>query len=279
MNPRDRIIAYLSTQRSRIESSTVDNVVKDVKLSVFYGMSPISDADIRTIVVQWATFNAVGLLTKQGDPDPSSNPGTPSPGPAPTNSDSDFKDAVNQAIKIAHSIPILVQDVKIPGNIKVSVTGATKSLKSPAGEVGISVSWTGTVKLNVDSGPFHFEGSVSDSSWGLTLSMPRKTYVPDMSKYGQVFSKGLTAAGQIVDATRSFNNISDVKNVVSLITPHVSDAVTAVQEVSAIAKTPTEGGASFGFSVGSPTPGPGETGIPGGVQFQVVFTYVFGSKR
>jgi hypothetical protein len=60
VNPKDRVIAYLNQRKSTIESSTVDQVVKDVKLSVFYGFNTMSDDEIRTIVVQWASFNAVG---------------------------------------------------------------------------------------------------------------------------------------------------------------------------------------------------------------------------
>ena len=49
----------------------------------------------------------------------------------------------------------------------------------------------------------------------------------------------------------------------------------AVEAASGIAKASKTGGASFGFKFGSPDPGPGEPGIPKGVQGSIVFTYVF----
>ena len=66
MKPEDRILAYLFAHQASLQytGATVDSIVKDVKLFVFYGMSPISDDAIRQIVVQWGTFHAVGLLLK-----------------------------------------------------------------------------------------------------------------------------------------------------------------------------------------------------------------------
>jgi hypothetical protein len=80
MKPEDGITAYLFAHKASVEFSTIDLVVKDVKLGVFYGMSPISDDEIRKVVVQWATINAVGLLIRQpsGGSSVSTGPGTPS---------------------------------------------------------------------------------------------------------------------------------------------------------------------------------------------------------
>jgi hypothetical protein len=49
----------------------------------------------------------------------------------------------------------------------------------------------------------------------------------------------------------------------------------AGEAASGIAAGPKDGGISFGFKVGSPQPGPGQQGIPGGVEGSVVFTWVF----
>ena len=79
----------------------------------------------------------------------------------------------------------------------------------------------------------------------------------------------------MADATRSFSNISDAGKIGALIKPHAAAVQDAVDAASGIAKASKQGGASFGFKVGSPEPGPGEEGIPRGVQGSVVFTYVF----
>jgi hypothetical protein len=143
------------------------------------------------------------------------------------------------------------------------------------GTVGLGVSWTGTLKFNADSGPFHFEGTLAKDKWEMTLSIPRDTYIPDVSAAAQPFSKGLQAAGKIAEATRSLNNLNDVPKVAALIKPHVAAVEDAVEAVSGIAKAPKKGGMSFGFKIGSPDPLPGQQGIPGGAQGQVVFTWVF----
>src|SRR5205807_1281972 len=128
---------------------------------------------------------------------------------------------------------------------------------------------------DAESGPFHFSGNLSKDKWEITLSFPQDTYIPDLSSVGKVFREGEKAVGKMADATRSFNNISDAGKVGALIKPNVAAVQDAVEAVSGIAKAPKKGGASFGFKLGSPEPGPGQQGMPGGVQVSAVFTYVF----
>jgi hypothetical protein len=270
VNPKDRITAYLSAHKSTIESfSNVDKVVKDVKVSVFYGMSPISDDEIRTIVVQWAMFYAPGLLIAQ----PAAGPPAPTPGSSSGNPDSDLVDAVKKAVTTIND-GVTIGD-KDANNINIGVTGLTANLKSSSSEASLGISWSGTLKLEAANGPFHFEGTLAKDKWEISLSFPSDTYIPDLSTLGKVFSEGEKSIGKMADATRSFNNISDVGKVGALIKPNVSAVQDAVDAVSGIAKAPKKGGMSFGFKIGSPDPGPGQQGMPGGVQGQVVFTYVF----
>jgi hypothetical protein len=49
----------------------------------------------------------------------------------------------------------------------------------------------------------------------------------------------------------------------------------AVEAAAGLAKADKKGGPSFGFKLGSPEPGPGEQGMPKGVQETLVFTYHF----
>ena len=139
----------------------------------------------------------------------------------------------------------------------------------------LGISWTGTLKLDAESGPFHFSGTLSKDKWEITLSLPQDTYIPNLSTLGTVFTEGEKAIGKMADATRSFNNIGDAAKVGALIKPHVAAIEDAVDAVSGIAKAPRKGGASFGFKLGSPDPGPGQQGMPGGFQAMAVFTYVF----
>ena len=109
----------------------------------------------------------------------------------------------------------------------------------------------------------------------MTLSFPRDTYIPNLSTLGKVFAEGETAIRKMANATRSFTTASDAGKIGALIKPHAAALEEAVSAVSGIAKTPKQGGASFGFKLGSPEPGPGEQGIPKGVQGSIIFTYVF----
>lgn len=269
MTPEERIISYLFTNKSRVEYSTVDIVVKDVKLSLFYSMSPISDDEIRKVVMKWASIHAIGLVTRLPL---GGSPGSPGQGTSPTNSDSELVDAVKKAIS---TINAGITFGKKGANVNIGVTGLTANLKTGDSSASLGLSWSGTLKLETESGPFHFSGTLSKDKWEITLSFPQDTYIPDLSSLTKVFKEGETAVGKMAYATRSFNNISDAGKVGALIKPHAAALEEAVKAASGIAKASKKGGASFGFSLGSPTPGPGEQGMPGGVQGTIVFTYVF----
>jgi len=270
MNPEERITTYLATHRSSLEFSTIDRTVKDVKLSVFYGMSPISDEEIRQIVARWASFNAIGMFRGLPSVDPSAP--APATGAPPTPSNSDMIDAVKKAISsVIDGVTIGKKDA----NINIGVTGPTANLKKGDNSVSLGVSWGGTLKLDAASGPFHFSGNLSKDKWEITLSFPEDTYIPDLSSLGKVFTEGERAVGKMADATRSFNNLSDTGRIGALIKPNAAAVQDAVDAVSGIANAPKKGGASFGFKLGSPEPGPGQQGMPGGVQGSLVFTYVF----
>lgn len=269
MTPEDRITTYLFTHKSSVEFSTVDLVVKDVKLTLFYGMSPISDDEIRKVIVRWASINAAGLLIRQPTVGPPASPGQ---GTSSTNSDSEFIDAVKKAISAVNNGVTLGKE---GANVNIGVGGLTANLKTGDSSASLNISWGGTLKLEERSGPFHFSGTLSKDKWEITLSFPQDTYIPDLSSLTKVFKEGEKAIGKMADATRDFSNVSDAGKIGALIKPHSAALQEAVNAASGIAKASKKGGASFGFSLGSPEPGPGEQGMPGGVQGTLVFTYVF----
>ncbi|MBL8223046.1 MAG: hypothetical protein JNL62_27660, partial [Bryobacterales bacterium] len=88
MNPEQKITAWLATNKSKIEFSTLNAVVQKIKLDLFYGMPPISEDEIRTIVTRWAGIHAIGLLMQpspSGAPTPPPPPQTNPPHPHPGN--------------------------------------------------------------------------------------------------------------------------------------------------------------------------------------------------
>jgi len=95
MNPEARIKAYLDANKGSLRFATIDQIVQQVKLFVFYGASPISDDDVRKIVSRWAIFHPVWLLPEPPLDKPSAPPAA---GPTAPTPDSDFIDAVKKAI-------------------------------------------------------------------------------------------------------------------------------------------------------------------------------------
>jgi hypothetical protein len=78
----------------------------------------------------------------------------------------------------------------------------------------------------------------------------------------------------IVSATASFRGLQDVERVKAAISPHVDAVSEAVDAVKSVAKKPAKN-VSFGFTLGSPNPMPGESGIPRGVQGTATLTFWF----
>jgi hypothetical protein len=268
MNPEARIKAYLEANRSTLQyRSDLAGVIEEIKLSVFYGNSPISDEEIRKVVAEWAMFNAAGLLLKPKTADPAA--AGPPPPPPPTSSE--LIDTVKKAIKTVNDGVKIGPDKH---NVVLTVTGLTANLKSGDKSVTAGVSWSGALKLDAQSGPLHFSGKLSKDQWELTLTFPQDTSIPDLSTIGTVFTRGEAAVRNIAVATWNLPDVSDTAKVGALIKPHVGAVQEAVEAASGIAKAPKKG-PSFGFKFGSPEPGPGEQGIPRGVQGSVVFTWVF----
>jgi hypothetical protein len=269
MNPEARIKAYLDANKGSLRFATIDQIVQQVKLFVFYGVSPISDDDVRKIVSRWAIFNPVWLLPEPPLDKPSAPPAA---GPTAPTPDSDFIDAVKKAITtVSNGVTIR----KGAGSVNIGVSGLTANLKRGDGSASLGISWGGTLGLEANSGPFHFSGELSKDKWEITLSFPQDTSVPDLSTLGKVFGDGERAVRNIAAATASFNDLNDAQKVGALIKPHVAAVEDTVKAASGIAEADKKGGMSFGFKLGSPEPGPGEQSIPKGVQGTAVFTYWF----
>ena len=100
----------------------MDLVVSDVKLSVFYGMSPIADDQIRQVIAKWATVHAVGLLIGQ----PSAGSPAPAAGTPRANTESELVDAVKKAIAAVNDG---VTFGKKGANVNIGVTGLTAILR------------------------------------------------------------------------------------------------------------------------------------------------------
>ncbi|MEO8026250.1 MAG: hypothetical protein ABI823_07240 [Bryobacteraceae bacterium] len=270
MKPEDRIVAFLYGSKSKVEYSTLDLVVLKIKSELFYGMSPLTDAEIRAVVSKWAAFNAPGLVLRSASYDVPDSPPPSSSDPPP--STSDVVDAVKKVIK---SVNDGVTIGPKGANFNVGVSGATANLKSGEKALSFGLSWSGALKLNANSGPFYLSGTLSKDRWEIILSFPQDTYIPNSANLAQIFSEAERGLGKIAAATQGFTNVSDVSKVGALIKPHVGAVQKAVEAASGLAKASKKGGMSLGFKIGSPDALPGEQGIPSGVQGTIVWTYVF----
>jgi hypothetical protein len=270
MDPKQRIEAYLNKNQLQIQlTGTVDSVIADVKLFVFFNSPPLTDDEIRKIVMAWSIVGAPLLPTKtsvRGNP---AAPGTSS-NSGSANPLSDFKAAATKAITtIGAGVTVGPKD----NNINIGITGATANLKRNDNAASLGISWGGTLKMDANYGPFHMSASLAKDSWEIVLSFPDDTYVPDLSSLGKVISEGEGAVRKMAEATRGFKSISDAGAVGAVVKAESDKVTKAMEAVTGIAKH--KGGASFGFKAGSPDAQPGQQGIPPGYQVGVFFTYTF----
>jgi hypothetical protein len=270
MNPEARIKAYLEMNRGKLQlASDLSAVIADVKLYVFHDVAPIPDDEIRKIVVQWASFNAIGLLHKIS---PGGAPAAPATG-ATTPPTSEFLDGVKKVIKTINNGVTFGPEKG--NNLAFKVTGATLNLKSGDKSLSTGVSWSGVLKVEAESGPLHFAGTLSEAQWQMTLTFPQDTAIPDLSSVTTIFSRGEKTVRNLAAAAWDLNDVSDSPRIGAMVKPDIDAVQDAVEAAAGIAAAPKDGGVSFGFKVGSPQPGPGQQGIPGGIEASLVFTWVF----
>ena len=205
------------------------------------------------------------------------DPGAPAPADPAKHiaTDSELDDLVASVRKVVKTVGAGVNLVgKADANVKLRVSGLTANLKGSDGFLTVGASWGGSVVLKANKGPVYLDGEIGSDKWELVLSFPRDSYVPNLVTLPAVLQQGESSAGNIARSVGRLSKISDVRNITSQIKPDLAKVGDAFDAVSGIADTPKKTGVSFGFKIGSPAPGPGQQGMPGGVQGMFVVTWV-----
>ncbi len=268
MDWEDRIRKYLDANKGSLRFATIDDIVKEVRLYVLFGIGDVADKDVRLIVARWAIFNQVWLL-----PEPLADSSSPSsPKPLSSDHESELVSGVKQVIGVFADGVTLGRGA---GSLNLKVTGPTAKLKTPTGSASVGISWGGTLKLKAESGPFHFTGELSKDKWELQLNFPDDDAVPNLPALPKVFADGARGVQTIAGITAKFPDLPDVATIGALVKPHVAALEESLRALSGVPPATKKSGKSFGFRLGSPPPLPGEEGIPPGIQGTVTFSYWF----
>lgn len=257
---RQNIIAYLDKNAIRLIIMGSSSIYLEVR-AVVPGARLLADYEVSGIISVWQNQNGMRVV-----------PGGPTPAnPSPTAAD-DPK--LVKAVKDAFSTVIEGVNIKPGvGTINIGVTGLTAELKKGDKSLSVGRSWGGTLSLNARAGNFYFAGELSEEKWSVTLSFPDDTYIPNLSKVGDVFSKAETGMRGILKATKDFD-LNELSKVQEAAKPHLTPVKEAIETVKGIAKSAGKG-VSLGFTFGSPDPMPGQTGRQPGIQGQIVLTIRF----
>ena len=263
MDPREearqRIQSYLERNKLRLILMSTSFIVVEVR-SLVPGATLLREDDISSLVAVWMSFNG-----------PRVGPSPYAPA-SPASSDGRMVEAVKNAVS---TVIDGVDITRGAGKINISVSGLTAELKQGDRSLAIGTSWSGTLGLEATSGDFHLTGELSSDRWQIQLSYPGDTFIPNLSTLGKVFGEGEKAMRGIIGSTAGFRNLSDIPRITEAVKPHMQPVKDAVEAAKGIAKAQPKGGVSFGFSLGSPDPMPGQTGMPQGIQGQVTLTIRF----
>ncbi len=257
---RQNITNYLDKNALRLVIMSSSSIYLEVR-AVVPGARLLADYEVSGMISVWQYRN--GLKSVPGAPTPAN--------PAPISKD-DPK--LVKAVKDAISTVVEGIDIKPGvGTINIAVTGLTAELKKGDKSISVGRSWGGTLSLNARAGNFYLAGELSEEKWSVTLSFPDDTYIPDLSKVGEVFSKAEAGMRGILKATKDFD-LNALSKVQEAAKPHLTPVKEAMETVKGIAKS-TGKGVSIGFTFGSPDPMPGQTGRQPGIQGQIVVTIRF----
>jgi hypothetical protein len=263
MDPKDQarllVQAYLAQNKQRFQFMSTDYIMTDVRLFVA-GASPLLDSELRATVAIWRSLNCPIVL-----------PPTPTP-IQPNSGVTKLADAVKKGITtVIDGVDIKYTD----GKINIGVSGATAELKKGDTTLTAGVSWGGTLSVEAEKGDFHFAGELSNDHWQIKLSYPEDTAIPDLSTLGKVFGEGEAAMRKMIGSTSKIKSLTDINGIKDAISPNLKPVKDAMEAVEGIAKAPPPGKVSFGLSIGSPDPLPGQNSISPGVQVQATLTIRF----
>jgi hypothetical protein len=227
---------WLAPNTPRLRLLTIDQLVSVVRRNVVEA-GRLSDIEVQEAVRQLAGEQQVVIptLPLQGTPTFASTLKVQIP------------DAVKKAFSIAiDGIDVVKTDT---GRVNISVKGATAQL----GRVKTTVSWGGSLGIDVPVSGFQLAGKLDKDHWEISLSSPGESSLPDLSKLAETFRKGEAAMRGILSATASLSDLNSVSEISAAITPHVSPAKDAVQALVDIAKS--QPGVSYGVTIGGSTEG------------------------
>ena len=270
-----KIRAWLDAHRYGLSIFTFDKLVTQVKLFVLFGQNVLSDDQVRKVIQNWLLINPTILASPTPfGPGGAAPIGPPTIPPAPLTPDK-LGPIVDSVKKIVGTIADGVTFSRGPGSVNIKATGLTGKLTASSGSAELSVSWSGTVGLKAESGPFHFSAELTKESWEMSFTFPDDDAVPNLSTLPDVFSKGEAAIRKVAVASAGFSSISDVGKIGAVVKKNSDDIQDAVDAVSGIPAPDKKSGHSFGFKLGSPPAGPGQQGIPPGIQGTFNFTWWF----
>lgn len=244
--------AWLDANTDRLMLLGLPDLVARVRREVPEA-ARLADGEIASLAQQWAQRHNISIPPVSV---------LPASGPAPAI-------AIPEAVKRAFSIPIEGVDLVrgSNGRLNIAVRGVTAQL----GRGKATVSWGGSLGLDIPVGGFHLGATVSGEKWEMTLSTPGEDTVPDLNKLGEVFSRAEGALRGILGATAEYPGLTEIPELTARISPHVKPVKEAVEALKAIAEAPR---VSFGVRVEGPGSKPGAD-TPAGVTVSATLTVRF----
>lgn len=219
---------WLDAHTMTLRNMSMEQLVIEVKHNVPLAVK-LADAEIQNLIQQWAITNHIGI--KQPE--------------QPTTYDK-IADAAIGAISLAS------EGVKVtpsPLETKVSITGATATLKVGNVDIEGTLGISRKVEISVAYGKYKFAAEVAGKEWKLTLSFGADE-IPDLGSVAKTFKEGEKSIRAIARDTASLSDPEHAKN--------------AQEALEGLSKIVQAVGKRFEISVGSAesddSPGGGKKG-------------------
>jgi hypothetical protein len=219
--------------------------------------------------------------------------------PQPTAGNSVSPSSLSSAATSGLSLRGTTQIGQQQGSITVSMSGLTLGLMNQAGTEGSQVSvtpggvgvqgqgngttagfnigWNGSANFNVDHGSYHFNASVSQDTWQLSLTIG-STDMPDLAGISEVFRNGERALRNAVGRAATARNPNDIQTAVSDNLSAIKSAISTASNIQSV----TAGQFRARFNLSGSTGGTGGAGSsssstpqPAGVAATISLEFVF----
>jgi hypothetical protein len=187
---RKPVQTWLDSNTTRLNIIPKEQIMIQIRQNVPEA-AKLADAEIRSLIDEWAHRNHIAL------PDIHSVP------------QGEVATAALGALSLANDGVTIISS---PAEVKISITGATATLKAGDVDIEANLGIDRSIELSATYGNFKFSAQMSGQKWSLTLSYGTED-VPDLGGLANTFKQGEQSLRKVAGDPASLRNPEIASNV------------------------------------------------------------------